>query len=74
MAQRDTSDNGGGGPVLGGRAIRDMIPMSDEDIQRYRHQAQELDRQARTFIRENPTAVVVGAVAVGFILGRMLSR
>lgn len=74
MAQRNVSDNGGGNPVIGGRSIQDMLPMSNEDIEHYKRQAQDLDRQARAFIRDNPTAVVVGAVAVGFIIGRLLSR
>lgn len=32
------------------------------------------DRQIRAFIRENPTAVVLGAVAVGFLIGRLVRR
>lgn len=74
MAQRNVSDNGGSGPVIAGRSIEDLLPLSNEDIQRYREQVQELDHRARTFIRENPTTVVIGAVAVGFMLGRLLSR
>lgn len=32
------------------------------------------DRQVRAFIRENPTAVVLGAIAVGFFIGRLVRR
>lgn len=73
MATRPVSENGGGGP-LGGRSIQDFVPLSNEDLERYRNQAREIDHQARVFIRENPVAVVVGAVAFGFVVGRLLSR
>jgi ElaB/YqjD/DUF883 family membrane-anchored ribosome-binding protein len=32
------------------------------------------DRQVRAFIRENPAAVVLGAVAIGFLIGRLVRR
>jgi len=73
MAERNVN-NGGGTPMMGGRSLREMLPVSDEDFERYRHQVEELDHRARTFIRENPTAAVLGAAAVGFLIGRILSR
>jgi hypothetical protein len=32
------------------------------------------DHQIRAFIRENPAAVVVGAICVGFVIGRLVRR
>ena len=34
----------------------------------------ELDQRVRGFVREYPTAAVLGAVAVGFLIGRVLVR
>lgn len=73
MAERNVN-NGGGTPLLGGRSLREMLPISDEDFERYKHQVEEMDHRARSFIRENPTAAVAGAVVVGFLLGRLISR
>lgn len=73
MATRPESDNGGGTP-MSARSMQDFVPLSRDDLERYRDQARELDHQARMFIRENPVAVVVGAVALGFVVGRLMSR
>lgn len=73
MAERNVN-NGGGSPMIGGRSLRELLPISDEDFERYRHQLEDIDHRARSFIRENPTVAVAGAVAVGFLIGRILSR
>lgn len=74
MPDSHMRNNGGGSPMLGGRSLQDFVPLSSEEIDHYREQVQDMDRRARTFIRENPTTVVVAAVAIGFVLGRLLSR
>ena len=77
MATRHVGENGGTHGLFGGR-LQDLVPnmpnLSSEDLDRYRQQARDLDQQARMFIRENPVAVVAGAVALGFVVGRLLSR
>ncbi len=35
---------------------------------------QDLDAQARTFIRESPFVALAAAIAGGFLIGRLLSR
>lgn len=34
----------------------------------------ELNRRAQSFIRENPGTCLIGAVAVGFLIGKLASR
>lgn len=34
----------------------------------------EFDRRARSFIRENPGTCLLGAVAIGFLIGKIASR
>ncbi len=34
----------------------------------------ELDQRARSFIRENPGTCLMGAVALGFLIGKIASR
>ncbi len=35
---------------------------------------QAIDERVRTFVAERPAAALLGAVAVGFVVGRLLSR
>lgn len=44
----------------------------DSPIEQLRDRATELDKQARAFIKQNPTTALVGAVVVGFLIGRMV--
>lgn len=38
------------------------------------HNLKELDARARSFIRENPGTCLLGAVALGFLIGKLASR
>lgn len=49
-------------------------PLTKENREAIVDSVSKADRQVRTFIRENPTAVVLGAVAVGFLIGRLVRR
>jgi ElaB/YqjD/DUF883 family membrane-anchored ribosome-binding protein len=48
------------------------LPIDDEQLDAVAERARDLDRRARTFVREHPTTTVLAAVALGFVLGRML--
>lgn len=39
-----------------------------------RERATELEANARSFIQANPTVALVGALAVGFLVGRLVMR
>lgn len=43
-------------------------------MERINHYTRDLDQRTRTFVREYPTAAVLGAVAIGFLFGRMMVR
>jgi ElaB/YqjD/DUF883 family membrane-anchored ribosome-binding protein len=43
-------------------------------LERMKEGLDELDGQARSFIREHPGICVVGAVGLGFVIGRLVSR
>ena len=57
-------------------------PLTGNDVQSDASQLMErisgytkdLDQRTRTFVREHPTAAVLGAVAIGFFFGRLLVR
>jgi ElaB/YqjD/DUF883 family membrane-anchored ribosome-binding protein len=49
-----------------------VLPMDPERIDAMAEQVRDLDRRARAFVREHPTTTVVAAVAVGFLIGRIL--
>jgi ElaB/YqjD/DUF883 family membrane-anchored ribosome-binding protein len=69
--QQQTS--GGNGVVNTARdVLTRALPIDDERIDAVAEQARELDRRARAFVREHPTATVLSAVALGFLLGRLL--
>jgi ElaB/YqjD/DUF883 family membrane-anchored ribosome-binding protein len=54
--------------------IVEQLPIDKHDVVRWQEQASDLDRKARGFIRDNPTAAVAGAVALGFLIGRLVTR
>jgi ElaB/YqjD/DUF883 family membrane-anchored ribosome-binding protein len=65
--------SGGNGVVNSARdALSRVLPVDDERIDAVAEQARDLDRRARAFVREHPTATVLSAVALGFLLGRLL--
>jgi ElaB/YqjD/DUF883 family membrane-anchored ribosome-binding protein len=49
-------------------------PLDRERMKAIEDGARDLDRQARLFIREHPASVVLAAVAVGFLIGRLVRR
>lgn len=64
---------GGNGVVNTARdALARALPIDEERIDALAEQARDLDRRAKAFVREHPTATVLSAVALGFLLGRML--
>lgn len=54
--------------------VLQQSPFDAEALENARDKAVELERAARTFIRNNPTVAVAGAVAVGFLIGRLVMR
>jgi ElaB/YqjD/DUF883 family membrane-anchored ribosome-binding protein len=65
--------SGGNGVVNTARdALARALPIDDERLDAVAEQARDLDRRARAFVREHPTATVLSAVALGFLLGRLL--
>lgn len=55
-------------------AVVDRLPIDRADVAQMQQRASELDRKARSFVRDNPTTTVVAAVAVGFLIGRLVTR
>ena len=52
-------------------AVR-VLPVEAERVDAVANQVRDLDRQARAFIQEHPVATVAAAVALGFVIGRVL--
>ena len=46
----------------------------EQQVVQTRAQLQELNEQAVTFIRQNPGWCILGAVTVGYFVGRMASK
>lgn len=51
-----------------------FLPVDPEQIDAVADRVRELDQRARLFVRQYPTATVAGAVAIGFVIGRLLRR
>jgi ElaB/YqjD/DUF883 family membrane-anchored ribosome-binding protein len=60
-------------PNLVQKVVR-QLPIDPESADEIERRLLDTDRQVRSFVRENPTATVVGAVALGFLIGRMVTR
>lgn len=61
----------------GSRESHQNGPVPEElqvQISRIREGLAELDQRTRSLVREHPVASVLGAVAVGYVVGRVLSR
>ncbi len=46
----------------------------EQHVAQTREQLQHFNEQAVTFIRQNPGWCILGAVAVGYVVGRMASK
>jgi len=51
-----------------------ILPVEPDRLDAMADQARGLDQQVRRFVQEYPTATVLGAVAIGFFVGRLLRR
>jgi ElaB/YqjD/DUF883 family membrane-anchored ribosome-binding protein len=47
-------------------------PLDKQRMQTIENGARDIDRQAKAFIREHPASVVMAAVAIGFLIGRLV--
>jgi ElaB/YqjD/DUF883 family membrane-anchored ribosome-binding protein len=56
---------------LTGNNVQDDANKLMERVSEY---TREIDQRTRAFVREYPTAAVLGAVAVGFLVGRVMVR
>jgi len=55
-------------------AADQVLPFDRDQLEDVQRQVNDLDRKARTLIRENPVASLVVGVAAGFVIGRLLGR
>ena len=46
----------------------------DAAIAQVKEVVRELDKRTRSFVHDHPTAAVLGAVGIGFVVGRLLVR
>ena len=53
---------------------RELEARLPEQLEEARRNLSQLNTRAVTFIRQNPGACLVGAVAVGFLIGKLASR
>lgn len=54
-------------------AVR-VLPVEPHRVDAVAEQVRVIDRRVRTFVREHPTTTVLGAIAVGFLIGRLVRR
>jgi ElaB/YqjD/DUF883 family membrane-anchored ribosome-binding protein len=47
---------------------------AEEQIRAAREAFTDLDKKVRTFVKERPGLCLLGAVAAGFVIGRIVSR
>ena len=56
------------------QAPRPIALPFDTDLDDLQERARDLDVQARTFIRNNPIVTLAGAVTLGFLIGKLVTR
>jgi ElaB/YqjD/DUF883 family membrane-anchored ribosome-binding protein len=58
-----------------GEKLRDIMDSSREKIGALKNKSlEEIYRDARAYVRENPGKTLLGALAAGFLLGKILRR
>jgi ElaB/YqjD/DUF883 family membrane-anchored ribosome-binding protein len=58
-----------------GEKLREIVDSSREKIDALKSKSlEDIYRDARAYIRENPGKTVLGALAAGFLLGKILRR
>lgn len=72
MDQQQSMSSGNGVVDTARQALSRALPIDDEQLDAVTDQIRDLDHRARAFVREHPTATVLSAVALGFLLGRLL--
>jgi|GEM_PF-1652129 len=65
-----TGANGHGAGILGEMGIEDAQQIMDQTRQAMDHAVDT----AATFIRERPIICLAGAVAIGYVIGKIVSR
>lgn len=55
-------------------ASNPLAPLEDLDMDDVQEKLSEIDAQARGFIKRNPLVALAGAVTIGFLVGRLVSR
>lgn len=81
MGQWDERDTAGAGTGGNGGAWQDRQSMTgtgneevDQAMERARAEVDRYIGMAADFIRERPVASLAGAIAIGFVVGRLASR
>ena len=54
--------------------LEDRVRDIEHTYSETRHQLQKFNEQAVTFIKDNPGLCIVGAVATGYLVGRLASK
>jgi ElaB/YqjD/DUF883 family membrane-anchored ribosome-binding protein len=54
--------------------VEDRVREFEQTYDEARNQLQKYNEQAIHFIRENPGVCIIGAVAAGYLIGRLASR
>jgi hypothetical protein len=67
-------DGSAGAPGQMREAVREAVDSAQSSVAQARSELHELDQQARHLVRERPLAALLGAVLVGFFVGRIASR
>jgi ElaB/YqjD/DUF883 family membrane-anchored ribosome-binding protein len=70
MAEVEKTGNGSGSGILGDVSIEDAQQL----VEQTREAVDQAVEQAATFIRERPIVSLAGALAIGYLLGKLASR
>jgi ElaB/YqjD/DUF883 family membrane-anchored ribosome-binding protein len=70
MAEVEKTGNGSGSGFLGDVSIEDAQQL----VEQTREAVDQAVEQAATFIRERPIVALAGALAIGYLLGKLASR
>jgi ElaB/YqjD/DUF883 family membrane-anchored ribosome-binding protein len=70
MVDVEKTGNGFGAGILGDVSVQDAQQL----VEQTKEAVDQAVEQASTFIRERPIACLAGALAIGYLLGKIVSR
>ena len=74
LREEEVQDKSDGPATAGEIAVDVDDPQWASQLDDFREELEDLNRRAVEFVRENPAVCMLGALGIGYLVGKMASR